>query len=567
MIAIKKQFLYNNKNILILILLCLIVYSKSLLYDFSPMDEQWLILKNTKFYDKWENINAMFSKPTSGFYYRPLLLFSFMVDYHLGNISPFVYHFTNLFLHIICVTLLYQFLLFTCIDNKLALLAASLFSIHPLMLHAVVWIPGRNVIMLCIWMLLSFNFLIKYFLNDSIKYFSLHIFCFLCALLTKETAVVFPFIFMAIFYIHSKKKIIKPLSITWLIIICLWFIVRSFIINGSPAQSNDFISNVKDAISALFIYIGKTLLPIQLSVFPTLNNSSVFFGILSIIIVGLLCFKLGIKDKKNAVLGILIFIIILILPIWFSAISNTGEHYEHRAYSSMVGFILFLTCIDFKINSKYFNYVSVFVITVFGLITFIRMPIYKNQLSFLDSGIEDNPNYYLFYTQKATYLHAQKNYVSAIEYYNKGILLRPNLVDAIYNRGTAYASIGKNENAIIDFTNAISKSKFNPDMYLNRCIAYYETDNIPMAMKDLLVLKERCNNLIPKELNENITKKWLKIQIAKLDIQILKNQNNAELYYYRSKLLIDAGLKEKALIDIKKACELDPFNLKYKMLK
>ena len=104
-------------------------------------------------------------------------------------------------------------------------------------------------------------------------------------------------------------------------------------------------------------------------------------------------------------------------------------------------------------------------------------------------------------------------------------------------------------------------------MYLNRCIAYYETDNIPMAMKDLLVLKERCNNLIPKELNENITKKWLKIQIAKLDIQILKNQNNAELYYYRSKLLIDAGLKEKALIDIKKACELDPFNLKYKMLK
>jgi hypothetical protein len=189
---------FENKTITFLILLlpAALVYAKSLAFDFTSMDEQWMIVKDADFLSKWKNIKVTFQQPTAEVYYRPLFMISLITDFHLAKLSPFIYHFTNLCLHLFCVALLYQFLVLIKADKKAALLFSVLFSVHPVLLHAVAWIPGRNDLMLGVFTLLAFIYLLKYLSELKAKFLILHLLFFICALFTKENAIVLPFIFM-----------------------------------------------------------------------------------------------------------------------------------------------------------------------------------------------------------------------------------------------------------------------------------------------------------------------------------------------------------------------------------
>jgi hypothetical protein len=89
--------------------------------------------------------------------------------------------------------------------------------------------------------------------------------------------------------------------------------------------------------------------------------------------------KPGIKDKKLAVFGLLMFGSLLALPLWFSASKNGAEHYEHRIYSAMPGLFLFLSQLKLNIQSKWFLPLFVCVFSLFSFRTFTRLDIYKNK--------------------------------------------------------------------------------------------------------------------------------------------------------------------------------------------
>ena len=108
MIAIAPFINNKSKVYCALILLPLLVYMKSFWFDFSPMDEEWMINRNQGFLKEWGNIIASFKQPTGDIYYRPLLLISFIVDYHISAISPWMFHITNVVLHITCVLLVFK---------------------------------------------------------------------------------------------------------------------------------------------------------------------------------------------------------------------------------------------------------------------------------------------------------------------------------------------------------------------------------------------------------------------------------------------------------------------------
>ncbi len=561
-----NSFLKNEKRVVVtLILISLLFYLRTLWYDFSPMDDQWLILKNASFFGNWQNLKAIFSEPTVGLYYRPLLILTFMIDYHISHLSPLAYHFTNILLHIISVVLLYRLLILLDINQKKSFFGCVIFSIHPLMLHAVAWIPGRNDLLLCVFVLAAFIHLLKYLKTDNLLYLFLNNLFFVCALFTKENAIVLPLLFAFIYYYNTNRKLNEKILpvILWGTITFLWNILRLNIVTSDFPFNGEFLPKSIKLFEAFLLYLGKAVIPTQLSVFPTLNNSSVYPGILILVLLVLIAFRLKIQHKKNALFGLLVFFGILIIPVWYGVNSSFGEHYEQRAYTSMAGVVLFISALNINDRSKLFNYGVVSVIILYGMLSFNRMGIYKTQISFLESGIQSQPGYYLFYIQKGNYFYDRKDYGAAIPFYNKGIELRSNLPEALNARGVCYSMTGNNNEAVKDFTEAIKISKFDPDMYLNRCISYNDLNEVEKAMKDLLVLKECCVNMIPAELNENVTKKWLKLSILKIDQQLLA-KHEAVLYYYRAKLYLEMGAKDKALTDLQQACELEPKNIEYK---
>lgn len=558
----------KNRNwvymLLILIPFCL--YFKSLFFAFSPIDEQWLILDNTDELSNWKNLVALFKKPIVGLYYRPLLNVSLMFDYHVGKLNPFFYHLTNLVLHIISVILFYVFLNFLNVAKKTSFLLTILFCVHPIVLHAVAWIPGRNDLLLTVFMLSSMICFVKFLSSNQNKFLFFHIIFFVCTLFTKENACLLPVIFLPVFYIFSTKKQFPfYLIILWFVALIIWYVLRKNAVKSPQSlEFNSFIT-LKNFVFGYILFIGKTFIPIQQSVFPTLKNASLIPGLITLFLLVLACFKFGLVNKKIAYLGLIIFFTTSFLPLWFAATSAYGEQYEHRIYPSLIGALLFVSQLNLNIDSKKYIYIMWFVIVIFSIKTFLRMDVYKNETSFTDVGIIEAPDYYLFHLRKGDALLKQQKYNEALACFNTVLKLQPKRVQAYNSRANVYLALKKKDEAINDCNTSINLWPNDASAYLNRMMIYQAFGDYENASKDFVFLTKNYPHFIPADLEKKLSIEFESKYFENLNSQIIQSPNNAELYIARAEYLLSRQLKKEALSDLKRANELEPSNKNYKV--
>jgi len=286
----------------------------------------------------------------------------------------------------------------------------------------------------------------------------------------------------------------------------------------------------------------------------------------------------GVKQRFVALLGLSIFIGMLIIPVWVGASSQTHEHYEHRLYLSLVGLLLFVSQLNIKTESSLFNYVIFSIIVLFALKTLARSHVYKNKQSFINEGLKESPDNYIFNSKKAEYLFTENKYSESLIYFDKALLIRPKQVDLLINRANVYVALGNKEKAFADFNKAIELDSDNIESIINRCVAYNQFGDIEQAMLDIAKAKKINPNKVPTQLEADISAKWIKenarflnpkiitnkqLGIA-LNQQIQANAGSANLYIARAQLYIENHLDTDALMDLKKACELEPTNAVFK---
>ena len=557
----KKYLLY-----LFLVLTPFLLYKKSLSFDFSPLDEQWMIEDNAWFIEQWSNLKAVFTGSTAlMIYYRPFLVVSTMIDFHIGGLNPFIYHLDTLLWHLGCVLLLFEFLLQFQTKSRIAFFAALIFAVHPIMLHAVAWIPGRNDSILCFFMLASLISLNKYIDRNKIRFFLFHILFFLCSLFTKESAIVFPLIYFVTIYLRQKenKKLLWGSSLVSVVIISCWVILWKTFVSTQGVSDGAVIETVTNTISAYVVYIGKTLFPFQQSVSPVLKYSSILPGCFTLLLFVFLWWRFKPKDNKATYLACTMFFVLLLLPILFIALKPDGEFYEHRLYTSMIGVFLFLSQLKLKNKSSLPSMVFICITAVLMLVTYKRMDVYKTKFSFLAAAIKSGPDSYFLYLRQGRILDGQGEYEKAIQSFDEAIERSPRYGQAYVDRGNAYLSLGDKQHSIADYTSALahSKDKSKGMILLQRCTAYNLFNEPELAMKDLQTLKNCCQQLIEPDFEKELTKKF---EIEKWNRKILEEPRNAELYLMRGMFFIEQLMAKEAIADFKKATELAPRNMVYK---
>ena len=552
--------------LVLILIITFLLYTKSLKYGFTSMDEQWMIVNDVSFLSKWSSVKNAFTKPSTDMYYRPLFMVSLIFDYHFGKLSPAIYHLSNLMWHLLAVLLLYRFLILMKVGNKSSFIYVLLFSIHPILIQAVAWIPGRNDIMLCVFILCSLIYLVKFIITSKKKFLLLNFLFFILSLFTKESAITLPIIFIAFHFVlknKEKRKLILP-TIAWFSIGVSWFLIHFYVISVPFNPLWSFTGVVHNVFNGLLLFVGKLIFPFQQSVMPTVKNASLISGFITSSIIFFLIFKPGLKNKSIAWLGLFIFFGLLILPVLFGALKSGNEHYEQRIYGPMIGVILFFSQLKFNTNSKVFAFFAGIFILFFLIKTSLRMNIYKDELSFMNAGINECPDNYLFYLQKADFLNNKKNDAKeSIIYYDKSIALRPLYAQSYNNRGSAYLKLKKYKEAINDFTKATEQPGFNKLYYLNRCHAYFESGSIESAMKDLIVLKKCCSEIIQPDFEKSITDKWI-FRMENLKKQLSLEKTNPELYNKIGTMYFDIEMKEEGLRFLNQAIRLDPNNVHYK---
>jgi hypothetical protein len=128
-----------------------------------------------------------------GVFYRPISVLSFQLDYLIWGANPFGYHLTDLMLHILVTV--GTFLLGLRLTGgmlRTSLLAALLFTSHPLLVETVPSIARRQDILEALFLILAFQFYLRSRSGYKRSNRAASLGFFILALGTKETAILIP---------------------------------------------------------------------------------------------------------------------------------------------------------------------------------------------------------------------------------------------------------------------------------------------------------------------------------------------------------------------------------------
>ena len=130
-------------------------------------------------------------------YYRPLINVTYLVDYHLWGLAPLGYHLTNVITHV-AVSLAVLWICSLLLKDWLTgFVAALVFALHPVHSQSVSFIAGRTDLVCTLFVLVAFGLYHRWRTSGRWPAYAGSALAFLAALLSKEVAVMLPFVLLA----------------------------------------------------------------------------------------------------------------------------------------------------------------------------------------------------------------------------------------------------------------------------------------------------------------------------------------------------------------------------------
>jgi Tfp pilus assembly protein PilF len=272
-----------SERLYIGLLLAIVVfaYGNTLVNAFTMDDISLYIVRN--FQVTHPSLQSLFTPHKITNVFRPVTFSTFALDWKIGNGRPLGFHVVNLVLHA-AVTLLFYLLLLRALQSlergkTVAFAAALLFAVHPIHTEAVASIVGRAE-------LLAAGFLIAAWLLHLQDREIPALVCFVLALLSKESAVVFlPLALIGDFVRGEWKPTVRYLRIaamTGLYVIVLWkvqgnhFGPAGISVLDNPLASIPAVPRIFNALHVAWKYIGLQVYPATLSSDYSYNQIPVY---------------------------------------------------------------------------------------------------------------------------------------------------------------------------------------------------------------------------------------------------------------------------------------------------
>jgi len=191
-------------------------------------------------------------------FYRPAQTFSYWFNFRLGGLEPFGYHLTNILLQAMVSILVFILLYILVKDWMLAFAASLFFAANPLSAEAVTYVSGRAEMLLGLFLISSLILFIKSLETRNKWQFALSLALFILGLLSKELALVFPFVVLAYIYYFRREEarsrafVVKSVF-PFFLILGVYLILRLTILSFSTLRP--------PALTAVPFYLRISVLP------------------------------------------------------------------------------------------------------------------------------------------------------------------------------------------------------------------------------------------------------------------------------------------------------------------
>jgi tetratricopeptide (TPR) repeat protein len=354
--------------------------------------------------------------------------------------------------------------------------------------QGVAWIPGRNDSLLCLFLLLSFLFFVRADSSGKKGYFVPHLAFFTLALFTKETALGLPL--MVLFYVLfvRKGKLIfyLPVAAGWGMIMFLWSILRKAAFENNPLEMGAAIYAKSIAVNSpgIFLYLGKILLPVRMSVLPLLQDSSLLPGIFASILIALVFVSLKRERFRGAAFGLAWFVVFLLPSFIRPNTDLAADFMNHRIYLPFIGILLVVLeagALRRFLESRKGLAVSGVVIAALAAAAFFHIRAFREGMSFWTNAVATSPHSPQAQMNLGAMHYLKGNNEAAEKGFREALKLNPREMMAHNNLGLIFMNRGMYAEAEREFAEELKINPFYDDGHFNLALLYYRAKRPDLA--------------------------------------------------------------------------------------
>lgn len=517
--------------------------------------------------------------------WHPLTLISHILDWKLFGANPSGHHLVNLLLHIGAVIFLFLFLHKTTHNIWSSAFAAAFFALHPLRVESVAYAAERKDVLSMFFGIASIYVYAFYSENSKFSQYLLCLMLFTLALMSKPMLVTLPFVLMLLDYWplgrwqkamddtagNRFKEVIKligekiPFVGLTIAASILAFWAQKSIHAVISLNALPFLKRITNAMVSYAAYLGKTLWPVNLSLFYPYYSSLPSWKVLTAILV-------------LAVMTLVVLYYIKKLPFLFTGwfwylgtfipvigLVQLGElaMADRYTYLPSVGIAMMLAWgIPSLIKSdmvcrKILLPLGIVVNICLSVLTWQQCGYWKNDIVLWGHSLNVTKYNHLAALNLGVALNQKGKTSEAINVYTMAINHHPNISEFYYNRGNVYADRGQYQNAIEDYSRAISLDPKNAYAYINRGSVYNELGQYHKAIRDFDKIISFQSDAITYFNRGNSYSGLGQYQraIENFNQAILLKPNFAVAYGNRGTAYFHQGRNELGCRDAKKACE------------
>ncbi|VAW13361.1 hypothetical protein MNBD_BACTEROID05-593 [hydrothermal vent metagenome] len=487
-------------------------YHKTLSFPFVHDDV--IFIQQNSTLDEW-NLSEIFLgrgqedklSESVNSYYRPVLEIYYRVINLFFGRSAAAFHFFNIFIHALNGFLV--FLIVHILLNKKNLwgcvFVAALFLLHPIQTEAVACISGVSNLLSGFFILLSFYLFERLRRSENkqerVRCYVLSLMMFVLALLSKEQAVILPFLALSSMLFLNRDQNRqkwggwKKLS-GFFAVMVVYFGLRRVITGSSVVSAMQFSQEFWLRIFAiprtLLMYLKILFFPVDLHYYRStdiLESNTLSAVILLILVAGLSVIILkSSKERKRLLTFSVAWFIVCLLP-FLNFLPLVNEYSliltsEHFLYLPIIGglffFLVLLSPSDFgKVNFKK-EIIWFFLIALFFFMSMKQSLIWRGEIPLFKKTLVHEPNFgrVRFLLGKA-YLSEGKYAQASIELEKSLIIMQSYLQKVVpesesaqvylfYVReingflGLCFDELGQFQHALKHYQRALSLSPENP---------------------------------------------------------------------------------------------------------
>lgn len=566
-----------------------------------------------------EHLQAMFTGKINKLYI-PLTSLSFAIEYHFFKLNPFVFHLTNLALHLVNSLFVFFIAGALGLSGVAAFFSCVFFALHPVHVESVAWITERKDVLYAFFYLAAVLNHIRYVKKGSKSTSRLIVTTLLgvVSLLAKPMALSLPLILWLIDWFIGGK--IKKQSIIEKIPLCILIALIGWLSYAPHARVP--IDSIKEAVliwSWCFTFYVKQfffplfLVPLYRVPEPvTIAHIEYLFSLIAaiLIIVSVVVFR-----KRRWLVFSFLFYFFSIFFLLRLDISDTNMVADRFMYLPGLGFCfaLGLLCEQFSNNVLRRRpaqvIFAVLLISILSSRTAGQAWIWNNSIALWEHQLNFYPQEHIALNNLATVLRDKPEYQAAEKEYRKILELRkqglaikmtedviknismvenvknmykeaigvdPRFVDAHYNLGKFYGDMGMIKEAIQYYKEAINIDPTYKDAYfawgdLFRSLgdvkmaifAYTENINLHKDNEDMyLNVIDAYNEALMEEPNSALYKMARQETIKRFEELIQKKGNNATSYFNLGLLYFEKGEYDRAISAYKMALDINPRHAK-----